>query len=303
MPGIDAQEAFDGALANIVARVIAERAPALARALRPGAWLVASGIIAEREAEASGPLEAQGFRTERRLQRGDWVTLLCRRPWRSLASGAAESIMPTVHRFHVPGPLEAGLVDLPGPAAHQVLSVLRLRPGAPLVLFDGRGGEWSATIAGAGRDGVTARLLQHHTPAREAAIRVTLAQAVLKSDRFEWLLQKGTELGVVAFQPLLTRRTVAVAHGALGAGKLERWGRIVTEAAEQSGRCLVPRVWPPAPLEAILAASTPSVLLWEGERERPFTAALREAAGGQGARFACWSVRKGGSSPRRQRRP
>ena len=133
--------------------------------------------------------------------------------------------------------------------------MLRLRPGAPLVLFDGRGGEWSATIAGAGRDGVTARLVQHHTPTREAPIRVTLAQAVLKSDRFEWLLQKGTELGVVAFQPLLTRRTVAVAHGALGAGKLERWRRIVTEAAEQSGRCVVPRVWPPAPLEAILAAS------------------------------------------------
>jgi 16S rRNA (uracil1498-N3)-methyltransferase len=190
--------------------------------------------------------------------------------------------LPTVHRFYVPGPLEAGLVDLPGPAAHQVLSVLRLRPGAPLVLFDGRGGEWSATIAGAGRDGVTARLVQHHTPTREAAIRVTLAQAVLKSDRFEWLLQKGTELGVVAFQPLLTRRTVAVAHGALGEGKLERWRRIVTEAAEQSGRCVVPRVWPPAPLEATLAATTPSVLLWEGERVRPFTAALREAAGGGG---------------------
>ncbi|HEX2325378.1 MAG TPA: 50S ribosomal protein L11 methyltransferase, partial [Chloroflexota bacterium] len=80
VPGIDAQATFDGALANIVARVIAERAPALARALRPGAWLVASGIIAEREAEASGPLEAEGFRTERRLQRGDWVTLLCRAP-------------------------------------------------------------------------------------------------------------------------------------------------------------------------------------------------------------------------------
>ena len=79
-PGSTLEEAFDGALANIVARVIAERAPALARALRPGAWLVASGIIAEREAEASGPLEAQGLRTERRLQRGDWVTLLCRAP-------------------------------------------------------------------------------------------------------------------------------------------------------------------------------------------------------------------------------
>jgi ribosomal protein L11 methyltransferase len=78
VPGHDLRDAFDGALANIIARVIAQRAPALAAALRPGAWLVASGIIADREAEATGPLAANGFRIERRLTRGDWVTLLCR---------------------------------------------------------------------------------------------------------------------------------------------------------------------------------------------------------------------------------
>jgi 16S rRNA (uracil1498-N3)-methyltransferase len=184
-----------------------------------------------------------------------------------------------VHRFYVPGPLAAGLVDLPGPAAHQVLSVLRLRPGAPLVLFDGRGGEWSAKLAAAGREGVAARLLEHHTPAREAALRVTLGQALLKADRFEWVLQKGTELGVAAFQPLLTRRTVPGGPGARSEGRLERWRRIVTEAAEQSGRCVVPRVAPPAPLAATLAEPGPTVLLWEGERERPFATALRLAAG------------------------
>jgi ribosomal protein L11 methyltransferase len=82
VPGHDFQDAFDGALANIIARVIAERAPALAAALRPGAWLVASGIIADREAEATDSLAANGFRIERRLTRGDWLTLLCRRPHR-----------------------------------------------------------------------------------------------------------------------------------------------------------------------------------------------------------------------------
>jgi ribosomal protein L11 methyltransferase len=79
VPGIGREAAFDGAFANIVARVIAERAPALARALRPGAWLVASGIIAEREHEAADALAANGLVTERREQRGDWVALLCRR--------------------------------------------------------------------------------------------------------------------------------------------------------------------------------------------------------------------------------
>ncbi|HEU5317986.1 MAG TPA: 50S ribosomal protein L11 methyltransferase [Chloroflexota bacterium] len=79
VPGIDREAAFDGAFANIVARVIAERAPALSRALRPGAWLLASGIIAEREHEATEALSAVGLGTERREQRGDWVALLCRR--------------------------------------------------------------------------------------------------------------------------------------------------------------------------------------------------------------------------------
>ncbi len=77
--GLDLEAAFDGALVNIVARVIAERAAALSRAVRPGAWLIASGIIIDREAEAAGALREQGFVVERRLQRGDWLALLCRR--------------------------------------------------------------------------------------------------------------------------------------------------------------------------------------------------------------------------------
>ena len=79
VPGYELEAAVDGALVNIVARVIGERAPAIARALRPGAWLVASGIIADRESEASGPLRDCGLRLERRTERGDWVTLVCRR--------------------------------------------------------------------------------------------------------------------------------------------------------------------------------------------------------------------------------
>lgn len=79
VPGIDACGEFDGAFANIVARVIAERAAALGKAVRAGGWLIASGIIAEREHEAVGPLLEAGFSIERREQRGDWVALVCRR--------------------------------------------------------------------------------------------------------------------------------------------------------------------------------------------------------------------------------
>lgn len=79
VPGLDHEAVYDGAFANIVARVIAERASALQRALRSGAWLIASGIIAERESEAVDALLAHGFTLTRREQRGDWVALVCRR--------------------------------------------------------------------------------------------------------------------------------------------------------------------------------------------------------------------------------
>jgi ribosomal protein L11 methyltransferase len=81
--GLSYESVFDGAFANIVARIIAERAPALGQALRPGAWLIASGIIAEREHEAANALLANGFDIERRAQRGDWVALVCRRAGRN----------------------------------------------------------------------------------------------------------------------------------------------------------------------------------------------------------------------------
>jgi ribosomal protein L11 methyltransferase len=79
VPGMESENEFDGAFANIVARVIGERASALGRAVRPDGWLLASGIIEDREREAVGPLAEAGFVVERREQRGDWVALLCRR--------------------------------------------------------------------------------------------------------------------------------------------------------------------------------------------------------------------------------
>jgi ribosomal protein L11 methyltransferase len=80
VPGRTPESAYDGILANIVARVIAERAPAIAGALRPGGWLVTSGIIADREAIATDALVAAGLHLEARHERGDWVTIVWRRP-------------------------------------------------------------------------------------------------------------------------------------------------------------------------------------------------------------------------------
>jgi ribosomal protein L11 methyltransferase len=79
VPGFSFAARFDGVLANIIARVIAERAAPIAQSLRPGGWLLASGIIAEREHEAVAALAANGLAIEQRLARGDWIALRCRK--------------------------------------------------------------------------------------------------------------------------------------------------------------------------------------------------------------------------------
>jgi 16S rRNA (uracil1498-N3)-methyltransferase len=200
----------------------------------------------------------------------------------------------TIHRFFVEEPLgggEGAVVALPAHLAHQLDSVLRFRPGDPLVLFDGRGGEWQTETLSLRRGESTARLLRFAPGRPEPALRLTLCQAMIKADRFEWVLQKGTELGVAAFLPLLTRRVV----GAGGKGspaertrerllKAERWRRIVVEATEQCGRTVIPEIHEPRALRTALAGNQPSVICWEGGHD---ALSLRDAlarAGDQVAR-------------------
>ena len=100
----------------------------------------------------------------------------------------------------------------------------------------------------------------------EPRVNVTLYQGLLKGDKFQWILQKGTELGVAAFVPLICRRSVPRATG--GPAKLpnRRWERIATEAAEQSGRCIVPRIGGPMSLQEAcdsIPQGATSIIPWE----------------------------------------
>jgi 16S rRNA (uracil1498-N3)-methyltransferase len=205
--------------------------------------------------------------------------------------------MPTIHRFFVEEPLAGGegaSVTLPRAVAHQMEVVLRLRPGDPVVLFDGRGGEWQAEVLSLRRGEGMARQLRYEPGCPEAPLRLTLCPALIKADRFEWVLQKGTELGATAFLPLLTRRVV----GASGRGspaerarerllKTERWRRIVIEAAEQCGRTVVPEIHEPRALRTVLAGGLPSVFCWEGgDGAAPFRESLAHALEGAGIRGA-----------------
>lgn len=191
-------------------------------------------------------------------------------------------------RFVVPaGLLAVGTeIALPAAVAHQARDVLRLAPGATLTLLDGAGGEWLATLLTLTRSGVTARVGAQRAGAAEPRVRLILYQGMLKAAKLEWVLQKGTELGVAAFVPLVSERTVG-ARDELRTGKRERWDRIVTEATEQCGRARVPEVRDVRTVARALAElprDALALIAWEEERTLSVRAALgaRRAADGEG---------------------
>lgn len=180
-----------------------------------------------------------------------------------------------MHRFFVaPATLAAApAVALTGAVARQIARVLRLRPGERVVLFDGSGREWLVRLTAVTPDTATGVIEQERASDAEPRLRLTLYQAALKGDHMDYVLQKGTEVGIAAFVPLLTERTVVRSVDEL---KLTRWQRIVREAAEQSGRAIVPPVAPAVPLPAAWTRLTgaPVLLLWEAERMTGLGAAL-----------------------------
>ncbi len=170
-----------------------------------------------------------------------------------------------MRRLYVAGPLvEGARVRLEGPVAHRIARVLRLRPGERIVLFDGSGVEAVAELTSATSSRAEAHVLSIRPGAAEPPVRLTLCQSVVKGGRFEWVLEKGTEIGVARFVPILTERNVARP----GEGtKLDRWRRIVVEAAEQCGRSVVPEVTPPVVLEeALRGLELPALVPHEAER-------------------------------------
>lgn len=151
-------------------------------------------------------------------------------------------------RLFLSGPLHAGPLELPAAAARHI-QVLRLRPGADLALFDGDGGEWRARLLGAGR----VELLDHAAVERELPQRVTLALGMPANDRMDWLVEKATELGAAALQPLVTRRSVLRLSGERAGRRVAHWRAIAIAACEQCGRNRVPEIAPVREFAAWLA--------------------------------------------------
>jgi len=148
-------------------------------------------------------------------------------------------------RFYVPGDsIHEGTAVLPPDQAHHLRHVLRLQDGENVELFDGKGAGYSGRVSYRG-DEVHIKDLRKISPPENPDGGLVLAQALLKADKFEWVLQKATELGVREFVPLETRFCDVRIPESRMHGRMERWQRIVREAARQSCRFSVPEICPP----------------------------------------------------------
>ena len=153
-----------------------------------------------------------------------------------------------MQRFFLPTlqPTVDEVVSL-APIHLQLRRVLRVQPGTQLILLDNLGNERLMEVTNVDRRDTTARVVEVRPAPAEPAVAVTLYQCILKSDKFEWVLQKATELGVTTLVPVLSVRTVA-RPGRMLQAKQARWDAIVREAAEQSGRGGLPVVAPASTL-------------------------------------------------------
>ena len=137
--------------------------------------------------------------------------------------------------------------------ARHAVRVLRLPPGAPMVLFDGRGGEYPALIERIERDRVYAELGAWQDVECESALKITLVQALQAGDKMDFTIQKAVELGIRDIVPVESRRSVLRLAGERAGKRVAHWQGVVASACEQCGRNQVPLVAPLEKLENWLA--------------------------------------------------
>lgn len=133
---------------------------------------------------------------------------------------------------------------LPTVAAHHVAQVLRCSEGTSLILFDGRGGEWTAIITQLRKNEVQVVLTSFDEIERESRLSMTLIQALPAADKMDWIVQKCTELGVAKILPVASKRSIVRLSGERMERRVLHWQGVAAAACEQCGRNRVPQVAP-----------------------------------------------------------
>lgn len=184
-------------------------------------------------------------------------------------------------RFFVDAPLVGGeSIRLPAAVAHHALRVLRLRAGAPIVLFNGRGGEYPAALQLDGGSAL-AQLGALAPIERESPLHLTLIQALVAADKLDWIVEKSVELGVGRILVASMQRSVVRLDVARAARRVQHWTDVARAACCQCGRNRVPSVEFCVGFDAVLAAvpaDQPRLLLLPTAAAAIFTAVTGDRA-------------------------
>ncbi len=174
-----------------------------------------------------------------------------------------------MHRFFVKQPNWQGQkkgqeIKIDDPAlVHQIKNVLRLKRGQEISIFDSTGQEYLMVLTDIQSSFVVSQLLKPIKSQIEPVIALNLYQALLKQNNWDWIIKHGTGLGITKFIPLITDRTIV---RQISKNKIERWQKIAQEAAEQSGRIIIPEINQPIELTKLKIADEKSALYlvaWE----------------------------------------
>lgn len=147
-----------------------------------------------------------------------------------------------------------GQLALAPEEAHYLATVLRLRAGDAVTAFNGAGMEWNTRVTGLTRRAGLLEVLDTVQPLAESQLRLTLVQAVVKSEAMDTIVQKATELGVAVIAPVISEYCVVRLDEERAAKRLAHWTRIARSACEQSGRHLIPEIREPLTLQQHLEA-------------------------------------------------
>lgn len=157
-------------------------------------------------------------------------------------------LLMAIPRFYCPAALSALVrMELPQSIAHHAVRVLRLTPDSDIILFDGRGGEYPATLSIDGKKGY-AQIGTHRTVEAELVGDITLVQGIAASDKMDWIVEKAVELGAKRLIPVTARRSVLQLSGERLAKRQRHWNSIAQSASEQCGRNRIMQIDAPASL-------------------------------------------------------
>jgi 16S rRNA (uracil1498-N3)-methyltransferase len=189
-----------------------------------------------------------------------------------------------MHRFFLPPEdFHTDHIHIKGKTARQIARVLRLKAGEPCVLLDNLGSEYKARLEMVDSELCSAVILEKHR-AEEPEVRLLMMLCLTQREKFEWMLQKCTEVGAAGFLPVVSQRSLVQDEADVRA-KVERWEGILREAAEQSGRGIIPELHQALRFETAVQkveSEYPLRLIpWEGEKHAGLKSVLQGDVGKQ----------------------